>query len=100
MPVTTATTSRWRLALAASSMTFCDGRGQFAGRIGMRTVADDHIQHDDRHLGILGFFIQAADAQFVIHHRVQAADGEFILAQVDDGVFLAGQGIGHLVCLY
>ena len=52
----------------------------------MRAVADDHIQHDDRHFGIFGFFIQAADAQFVVHHRVQAANGEFIFAQVNDAV--------------
>ena len=50
----------------------------------MRTIADHDIQHDDGHFRILASSYKPANAQFVVHHWVQAANGKFIFTQVND----------------
>ncbi len=55
----------------------------------MRAIAKHHVQQDYRHLRILGLLMEPTDAQIVVHHGVQTAYGELILAQVNNGMLLA-----------
>ncbi len=61
----------------------------------MGAVAQNDIQQENGHLRVTRLLVQAADAQVVIHHRVQASHREFIFAQINQRMFLAGQGIGE-----
>ena len=81
MPVTEATTINSCHWLACFALPDC--RAEFARRIGMRAVADHDIQHDHGDFGVTRFLQQAADAQIVVDHRVRAADGELLFAQID-----------------
>jgi len=62
----------------------------------MGAVTDHHVKEDHGYFRIFGFFIQPADAQLVIHHRVQSTDGELIFAEVYNTMFLADEGIRQL----
>ena len=53
----------------------------------------------DGHFRVRGFLLDTPDTQIVVHHRVQPADREFVLAQVDDRVSLADQRVFELVLL-
>jgi hypothetical protein len=66
-----------------------DGRRQLAGRVRVAGVAEHHVEQQQRGGWVGGLLRNALDAQVVVHHGVEAAHSELILAQVDDGVFLA-----------
>ena len=70
-----------------------DGRGQFAGGIGMCAIPEDDVKQNDGYFGIIGFLAQALDTKSIVDHRVQPARGELILAQVDDTILLANQRV-------
>ena len=76
-----------------------NGGGQLAGGVGVSAVAQHHIEHDDRHLRVLGLLVQASDAEVVVHHWVQTPHSELVLPQVHDGVSLADHRVLQSVTL-
>ena len=54
----------------------------------MRAFAQHNVQQNDCHFRISRLLPQTANAQIVVQHGMQAPDGKFVAAQIDDGVSL------------
>ena len=61
----------------------------------MSAVTQYHIQQDNGNFRIAGFYLQAPDAQVVVHHWVQATDSKLVLPQVDECMLLADQRVSQ-----
>ncbi len=71
-------------------------RGQPTGRIRLGTVSEDDVHQEHRDVGVGRLVGQQGEPDRRIDHRMRPAQGECVVAQVDDHVPEAGQP-GHAV---
>ena len=57
-----------------------------AAGVGVGAVAQHHVEQEQAGLGIGRLLAQATQAEVLVDHRVQPADGELVGAQIDDRV--------------
>ena len=61
----------------------------------MRSITQDHIQHNDGDLGVAGLLQNTTDAQIIIDHGMRTANRELLFSKVHRAVRKAFRGISQ-----
>ena len=75
-----------------------DRRGDLAGRIGVRAVAEHDVEQDHRGLRIARLRGEAFVRSRVVDHRMRPAAREHVVAEIDQRVPLAAPDIRRAAC--